>query len=100
MRYKVKSVLEGYLTSYYYFLEGRSIFLSYDGDRTYLSTDYLDIPGNKLDIAMQVFGYDGAAWKLKLVITKDEDPKYNNEKNYCGTIIKNQTDSLKETADL
>ena len=100
MKYRVTSTLEGYFTSVYLFLEGKPIHMSYNGENTYRSTDYLEVEDENLDVVMRVYGLNGTAWALKISVTRDDSPSYSKKFEPKGEIRKNQTDLLTEQVSL
>ena len=100
MLYRVESTLEAYVTSAYLFLEGDTIQLSYDGESTYRSTDFLEIDDGTLDVVLRVYGLNGTGWTFKLAITRPGYDGYKKEYEKQGHIIRNQTDLLKEDVNL
>jgi hypothetical protein len=94
MRYRVTSRFEGYVTSAYLFLEGFPIHMSYDGKKTYRSTDYLEIDDDALDVVLRVYGLNGTAWTLAVTVTRDGVPSFKKELTHTGEILKKQTGLL------
>ena len=100
MKYRITSELEGYFTSVYLLLEGKSIHMSYDGEKTYRSTDYVEVVDDNLDVMMRVYGLNGTAWVLRIAVTRDDSPSYRKEFENKGEIRKNQTDLLTKQVSL
>jgi hypothetical protein len=100
MKYRITSELEGYVTSAYLFLEGQPVHMSYDGKKTYRSTDYLEVDDDNLDVVMRVYGLNGTDWTLKIVVTRDDNPPYRKELESKGEIRKKQTALLTKQVSL
>ena len=66
---KLETKVEGFLFDTQVWLEGIPITLSYDGIKTWTSTDMVNVTGN-LDILFHAVGVSGTDWAL--TITKSE----------------------------
>jgi len=63
---KVRTEVVGFLFDVQLWLEGNPIALSYDGNKTWKSTDILDVEGN-LNISFHAVGVAGTDWVLTIV---------------------------------
>jgi hypothetical protein len=80
--YRVKTKVEGVFTSMDYFLEGKRILLSYDGDKTYSSTDLLDLD-KTLKLQWIAVGLSFQEWTITLLIAqKKPDGTFDTEKKW------------------
>ena len=68
---KVRTEVVGFLFDAQVWLEGNEITLSYDGNKTWQSTDVVDVDGN-LDILFHGVGVAGTDWTLTI---KELEPK-------------------------
>jgi hypothetical protein len=86
--YRIKTTVEGVFTSMDYFLEGKRVLLSYDGDKTYSSTDQLEL-ANKLTLQWIAVGLSFQDWTITLLIAQRKpDGTFDTEKKWTtsGTI--------------
>jgi len=74
-RHTVVTVIEGSLTSVFVQLEGFDIGLSYDGQKTYMSTDLLDIDG-ALNVTFHGIGISFAKWTITITLDGAEKPLF------------------------
>lgn len=68
MAYRIETVFEGYVFDVHVWLEGKRITLSYDGAKTWKSTDDIDVTDGVLDLIMICEGLNGTGWKISLKI--------------------------------
>lgn len=80
-RHSVVTVVEGSLTSAFVQLEGFDIDLAYDGQRTYQSTDLLDID-SALNLTFHGIGIAFARWTISITLDESERPLFKQS----GTI--------------
>jgi len=72
-KHKVRTEVEGFLTSVFVSLEGFEIGLSYDGDKSYQSTDLLEID-EALNLVFHGRGIAFADWKINITLDDNEEP--------------------------
>lgn len=70
---KVKTEVVGFLFDAQVWLEGNQILLSYDGNKTWQSTDMVNVEDGRLNIMFHGIGVAGTEWVL--TITKLEPQK-------------------------
>lgn len=63
---KVRTEVVGFLFDAQLWLEGNQISLSYDGSKTWQSTDVLDITDGRLNILFHGVGITGTDWVLTI----------------------------------
>ncbi|PYS81513.1 MAG: hypothetical protein DMF67_16555 [Acidobacteria bacterium] len=74
-KHKVVTVVEGVITSLFVSLEGFEIGMSYDGDKTYQSTDVLDMD-DALNIVFHPRGIAFAQWKITVTLDDANEPLF------------------------
>lgn len=74
-KHKVHTEIEGFLTSLFVSLEGFEIGLAYDGDKTYQSTDLLEID-EALNLVFHGRGIAFANWKITITLDDGEEPLF------------------------
>lgn len=100
MQYRITSQFEGYVTSLYLFLEGQPIHMSYDGEKTFKSTDYIESSDATIDVVMRIYGLNGTGWSLNVTVNRDDMPSYEKKLEEKGQIKKKQTDLLQKEIEL
>lgn len=78
MSYRIKTVFEGYVLDVHVELEGNPINLSYDGSKTWKSTDDINVEG-ALDLLMICRGLNGTGWKISLTLDGQSKAFYEKE---------------------
>ncbi len=91
MRYIIKTEIKTYSYSIYFELDENPISLSYDGENTYKSTDFVNMPDNSLDLFFRANGLNGTDWGIELVITKEGDTSYEKKFKKTGSILSRGT---------
>src|SRR5437016_4121546 len=80
--FRIRTKVEGVFTSMDYFLEGKRVLLSYDGDKTYGSSDLLDLT-KTLTLQWIAVGLSFQEWTITLLIAqKKEDGTFDVEKKW------------------
>lgn len=81
--YRVKTTVDGVFTSMDLVLETREIMLSYDGDKTYTSTDLFNLD-NTLTLQWIGRGLSFQEWTITLGISKKKDNgAFDKEKTWA-----------------
>jgi len=96
MKYRIVTVFEGYVFDVVLELEGSSIKLSYDGDKTWKSTDDIQVEDGILDLLMICKGLNGTDWKLSLTILGQSKPLYEKS----SEIVKKKYSYLSEEIEM
>lgn len=78
MKATIETVFEGYVFDVYCELEGRTINLSYDGDKTWKSTDTISFKGT-LNVFIACTGVNGTKCSVKLSLKGKAKPFHQRE---------------------
>lgn len=82
---KVQTTITGFLFSAQVWLEGREISLSYDGNKTWTSTDMVDVSDGILNMIFHGQGLAGTDWTLNIDRIEPDKNLFKNAGSITAT---------------